>query len=148
MPECYDRLGISGGKPMATKRRVLIVDDDPVSLEVARAVLEDLGYDVATRDRALGTSLALSRDRPDVVLIDVAMPGVTGDAIVRLGRSHPGLQDTVFILYSGVHTDDLARLASETGAAGAIHKSGNIEDFAREFQRIVASHAGDLPADG
>ncbi|MCU0241971.1 MAG: response regulator [Vicinamibacteria bacterium] len=124
---------------MASPKKVMIVDDDPVSLSVAKAVLEDLGYNVTTRDRALGTSLAIVREQPDIVLVDIAMPGVSGDAIVRLGRSNPALKNVVFVLYSGDRASELDRLVEETGAAGAIAKVGDIQVFAQKFQQIVAA---------
>jgi CheY-like chemotaxis protein len=120
---------------------VLVVDDDPVSLNVAKAVIEDLGYEVQTRDRALGTSLAIQRDRPDVVLIDITMPGVSGDAIVRLSRANPSVKNTIFILYSGDRANDLAQLVQETGAHGAIAKTGDVHALAQQFEALVASHA-------
>ncbi len=122
---------------MLTGKKVMVVDDDPVSLEIARAVLEDLGCVVTTRERALGTSVAITVNRPDIVLVDISMPGVTGDAIVRLARSNPLLKDVIFVLYSGKPAEELDKLAEEVGAAGAVTKSGDVKDFARQFRRIV-----------
>ncbi|MBN2369980.1 MAG: response regulator [Vicinamibacteria bacterium] len=130
------------GIAMATCKRVLVVDDDPVSLTVIKAVLEDLGYDVSTRQRALGTSAVIADERPDVVLVDVSMPGLTGDGVVLLGKTNPAFDDVIFILYSGSRGADLEALVNKTGAAGGIVKTGNLAAFAREFQRI----AGPPPA--
>ncbi len=125
---------------MTSARRVLIVDDDPVSLNVAKAVIEDLGYEVLTRERALGTSLAIHHEKPDIVLIDIAMPGVSGDAIVRLSRTQPGIENTIFILYSGDRASELEQLVKETGAQGAIAKTGDIQALASQFQALVTRH--------
>lgn len=120
--------------------KVLIVDDDPVVLEVTKAVLERLGHEVTTREQALGTTSAIMQQRPDIVLVDIEMPALSGDELVRVVRQQ-GLDElcsTAFILYSGRRAGDLARLVAETGALGAIEKTRNHEALAAEFQRIVA----------
>jgi CheY-like chemotaxis protein len=67
--------------------RVLVVDDDPDILDYFTSFLEDQGFGVrtaASADTAIGS---LEESRPDVVLIDVMMPGKSGlDLLVRLRR--------------------------------------------------------------
>ena len=65
--------------------KVMIVDDENTVLEITGAVLEDHGYRVIKRESALGTSLAILREKPDVVLLDVNMPGLSGDRIAAEG---------------------------------------------------------------
>jgi CheY-like chemotaxis protein len=121
-------------------RRVLVVDDEDTTLAVIQATLEDLGYEVTTRNRAFGTSAVIVDERPDIVLIDIEMPGLSGDGIVRLIRESPSLRSIVFILHSGARAADLERLTRETGAAGAIVKTGDLQDFSRQFERLVREH--------
>jgi DNA-binding response OmpR family regulator len=118
-------------------RRVLLVDDDPVTLEIVKAALEDAGFAVTTRERAFGTSIVIAEERPDIVLADVTMPGLTGDGLVRVGSGNPQLAGTLFVLYSARRTADLEQLARDVGAAGAIVKTGNMDSFVAEFKRIV-----------
>lgn len=122
---------------MPERRRVLLVDDDPVTLEIVKAALEDAGFSVTTRERAFGTSVVIAEEHPDVVLADVTMPGLTGDGLVRVGAANPKLKGTLFILYSARRAADLEQLAQEVGAAGAIVKTGNMDAFVTEFKRIV-----------
>ena len=124
---------------MESRKRVLIVDDDPVSLTVVKALIEDMGYDVRTRQRALGTSSVIAEEKPDIVLVDVSMPGLTGDGLVRLGKTNPAFDDVIFILYSGSRASDLNKLVQQVGAAGGIVKTGDLAAFAREFKRIVSA---------
>jgi CheY-like chemotaxis protein len=66
---------------MKTNLKVLIVDDDALALEVAAAALESHGYTVIKREEALGTMVLIRRERPDIVLLDLHMPGLSGDAL-------------------------------------------------------------------
>jgi DNA-binding response OmpR family regulator len=122
---------------VSSPRRVLLVDDDPVTLEIVKAALEDAGFVVTTRERAFGTSNVIAEERPDVVLADVTMPGLTGDGLVRVGAANPQLAGTLFILYSARRAADLEKLAREVGAAGAIVKTGDLDAFVAEFKRIL-----------
>jgi CheY-like chemotaxis protein len=119
--------------------KVLVVDDDPVALETSKAVLEGLGHEVVVREHALGTTSAILDERPDVVLVDVEMPALPGDELIRVVRRRGaalGLE-TVFILYSGRNLGELERLVEETGAVGAIEKTGSLASLAADFARIV-----------
>ena len=120
--------------------KVLVVDDDPVILEVAQAVLKGLGHDVSTRSNAFGTSVVILNEKPDVALIDLGMPGLPGEELVRIA----GKDDfdasghrTTFIFYSGREREELDRIVLETGVAGAIDKASGPAGLARQFSEIV-----------
>ena len=75
------------------KLTALVVDDDPISLEVAKRRLEDLEFDVTVREHSLGTSRWILENQPDLVLLDVVMPGLNGDQLVaRLRAQRAGLR--------------------------------------------------------
>ena len=121
--------------------KVLVVDDDPVVLGIAEAVLRDLGHEVVTRDHALGTSAAICRERPDVALIDIEMPGLSGEDLVRLAgeKDFAGPDgETSFIFYSGRDREELDRLVEETIAVGAIDKASGPSGLAEQFSEIVS----------
>ena len=121
--------------------KVLVVDDDPVILAMAEGVLRSLGHDVVTRDHALGTTSTIFEERPDVTLIDVEMPGLNGDDVVRIAYQNeivvPG-RETAFIFYSGADREELERLVEETGALGAIDKVSGPSGLAEKFNELVS----------
>jgi CheY-like chemotaxis protein len=121
--------------------KVLVVDDDPGALTGTEAGVRGLGHDVVTRDRALGTTAAIWRERPDVALIDIEMPGLTGDDLVRAADEKqfvgPG-RETAFIFYSGRDRDELEQLVKETIAVGAIDKASGPTGLAEQFDAIVS----------
>jgi len=119
-------------------RRVLVVDDDHLTLEVIQALLEDQGYTVETRSRAFGTTSYIMETQPEVVLLDVDMPGLSGDEIVKVVRNRPACSRIWMILYSARKRSDLEDMARQAGAIGAIEKTGDLERFAAEFERLVS----------
>ncbi len=123
--------------PMTSKGSVLVVDDDPILLEVTRARLERAGWQVFVRDHALGTAQWVAAHRPEIVLLDVGMPAVTGDTLAGI-LSRNGLdRDIGIILHSGLGAEELATLKDSTGVLGAIQKTGNDDQFMTEFDRLV-----------
>jgi CheY-like chemotaxis protein len=120
--------------------KVMVVDDDATTLQVTSAVLEQRGYEVLTRDSALGTTMAILRERPEVVLLDVHMPGLTGDRIAELVGPRKGKRAPVVILHSGSNRAELEALAARCGAAGIIEKTADPFEFVRRFERVMTQH--------
>src|SRR5690242_20012919 len=61
------------------RKTILVVDDSPVVLELTGSALEGAGYKVVLRSRGEGTVAAVLQERPDLVLLDVNMPRLSGD---------------------------------------------------------------------
>jgi two-component system phosphate regulon response regulator PhoB len=125
---------------MNQRLKIMIVDDDATVLEVTAAVLEQRGYEVKTRESALGTSLAISREKPDVVLLDVHMPGLSGDRLAELMVPRPGRFAPLIILHSASPREELEQLAASCGAADIIEKVASPLEFIRRFESVVARH--------
>ena len=78
---------------ITSRVRILVVDDDPDQLELVRRTLAP-HFDVQTHDSALGVSNLVRHGEPDLVLLDVNFPALTGDQVLSLARRHApvGLQ--------------------------------------------------------
>jgi DNA-binding response OmpR family regulator len=114
---------------------VLVVDDDPIALDVARERLERMGYQVTVREHALGTSQWIVDHRPDYVLLDIAMPALSGEALGQLLRQR-GAPPHV-ILHSSRATDELERLTARIGALGYITKASDDREFSSRFRELA-----------
>jgi CheY-like chemotaxis protein len=72
-------------------KRVLLVDDEPELTEVVREYLLD-AYDVVTANSGTAALASVRQGPPDVVFLDISMPGPSGiDVLKELRRSHPTL---------------------------------------------------------
>ena len=121
------------------RRKVLIADDDPIVIERTGGLLRELGCDVISHYDGLGLSALILRERPDVVLVDVMMPRLSGDQILRLIKDNNLFEelDIVYILYSSKDSEALKELVEQSGAEGAIQKSAGDEAFKTQFLRIA-----------
>lgn len=118
--------------------KVLVVDDDPVILEVVRERLDAAGYDVYVRADALGTSQWVAREQPDFILLDVLMPALSGGELGQLLKRSTSTNQTVVILHSSMSVSSLQPVIERTGAVGAISKTHDGVEFIAEFERIVS----------
>ena len=108
--------------------KILVVDDDPVALKLARVHLLQRGFDVVTATDG-GEALELARaSRPDAILSDVMMPGLDGFGLCRSIRGEAALHDVPVVLVSAYYTAETdRRLALDSGAQDLVARDGRIE---------------------
>jgi len=101
--------------------RVLVVDDDTLMREVLKALLRDDGFEVAGEARDGQSALAfLERTRPDLVCLDVNMPGMSGIEVLKNVRSrYPAIR---VVMITGDSSMSTVREAVGFGAVGYIIK--------------------------
>jgi two-component system sensor histidine kinase ChiS len=117
--------------------KILVVDDSDLCRDLTRMMLEDFGYQVVTLDSGLGLSRALGREKPDLVLLDVSMPAVSGHQIVAVAQQHK-LHRCPIVLFSDRPAVELSTLARDCGAAGFIAKTSNAHSLAQSVQRFLS----------
>ncbi len=104
---------------------VLIVDDSEFVLELYSALLEETGWKVETRTNPFVDAAELSAMAPDVVLLDLGIPGVEDGDLPFLVRSLRGGSGRHVVLHSGRTEDELRQIAGACGADGYLCKSGD-----------------------
>lgn len=120
-------------------RRVLLIDDSEISLHFAAAALGRAGYDVRTSTDVENISATLGAWRPDVILTDVSMPGISGVELCRLLKSSYETAHVPVVLFSALSTDELEVLARECEADGFLSKTGGLDLLAPELTRLCDS---------
>lgn len=120
--------------------RVMVVDDHPIWRRAVERDLVDAGFDVAAcvADGEAAVRLAPAV-RPDVVLMDLQLPGMTGvEATAGLVRADPSIRVLMFSS-SGEDADVLA--AAKAGARGYLVKSAAAEELIEAVRRTAAGEA-------
>ena len=104
-------------------QRVLLIDDDPLVTRAMQRLLDMAGFEVRHSNHSYGMLNLVAEIRPDVVVLDMRMPGLSGHELVELLRSDAELSHTRVLLYSGIDEKELASRAIAAGADGFVHKS-------------------------
>lgn len=104
--------------------RVMVVDDDTLMREVLKALLRDEGFQVAGEARDGPSALSLvERTRPDIVCLDVNMPGMSGlDVLKSIRNKYPDIR---VVMITGDSSMGTVREAVGFGAMGYIIKPFN-----------------------
>ena len=96
---------------MKTRQRILIIDDDHAHLTSTRGLLEAEGYEVHTHDQPFGSTNAIVAFDPHLVLLDVNMPGLSGDRLADVYRANARTRNVRVVLYSS-NDEDLLRTSA------------------------------------
>lgn len=114
-------------------RRVLIVEDNEANMELATALLEIAGFDVLQAPTAeIGIEMAQS-ESPDVVVMDIGLPGMDGLEATRLLKADPVLRGTPIVVTTSHAMKGDREKAFEAGCDGYITKPIDTRTFADEI---------------
>jgi len=121
------------------KKRILLLDDSTITLEMERAVLEERGYQVATASNLLEFQAQLDAFQPEIILTDLVMPDISGKDIVRVLKQDFHTERIPIILFSSKPDDELADVAEQAGADGYLSKSHGIDKLGDMVDEMVDS---------
>ena len=123
---------------------VLWIDDDRLLLGACVPVLERHGYRVlVAHDGATGIATA-TRERPDAILLDVAMPTTSGLQVCQQLRANPHLKEIPIILLTALADAGLGKKGEKAGATTTLRKPSNPE-FIVEFLDKQVGRTRGLP---
>ncbi len=121
------------------KRRILIIDDSEITLQMEKAVLEARGYDVRATSTLMEFERVLAEFRPDLILTDIHMPEATGADICRTLKNEYKTQDIPIVLFSSLGDDELGALAEQVGADGFLSKAHGLDALGEKVDELVES---------
>jgi CheY-like chemotaxis protein len=124
---------------MAEKKKILLLDDSTITLEMEKAVLEDRGYKIAIASNLLEFQKELDVFQPEIILTDLMMPDISGKDIVRVLKQDFHSEKIPIILFSSKPDDELAQIAEQAGADGFLSKSHGIEKLGDMVDEMVDS---------
>jgi two-component system nitrogen regulation response regulator NtrX len=115
---------------------ILIDDDEKPILTSVREVLKDEGYDASTAENGLDGLAKIKEETPDLVLLDVWMPGMDGlETLTKIQEEHPGLP---VIVMSGHGNIDTAVKAVRLGAYDFIEKPLSLDKLSLTVKNALA----------
>jgi CheY-like chemotaxis protein len=119
-----------------SKKTVLVVEDDDVTRELMRMVLERRGYAITTAEDGIrGYDHAVSI-HPDLVITDISMPGADGVHLVRRIRDTPAIADVPILVTTGYGSGS-ATFALAQGATAYEPKPLDPESFLATVKRLL-----------
>jgi len=119
------------------QRKVLLIDDSEVALHFASRVLGRAGFEVRTTADVQDLHSVLGGWRPDVILTDVDMPGLTGPELCRMLKSSYETAHVPVVLFSAVPALELEHMARDCEADGFLSKANGLERLPAELELLI-----------
>ena len=120
-----------------TNPKILIVDDEPDVVELLERTLKSEGFDVVCAYDGIGALDLVSTERPDLVLLDIMMPMMSGYEVCAQIKANPTTSGTPVICVSSAHTHDARSNALRAGAATLLTKPFMPAELVAQIRRYL-----------
>ncbi len=128
-------------------KKLLVVDDDPAMRESLEELLRNQGYRVLTAPDGEEGLRVVHDESPDLVILDVAMPGLDGFHVATLLKKDPTLKQIPIVLYSGSVGESFALRAYEIQVDYFLPKTMNVRSILTAIREVLeTASAGRPPA--
>jgi len=110
--------------------RVLVVDDNALNIELARAVLAADGFEVESAADATEAALRIQQFRPALVLMDIQLPGIDGLTLTRQIKADPATRGIVVLAFTAYAMKGDEAKMLQAGCDGYLSKPIDVASFA------------------
>jgi len=129
--------------------RILVVEDDPESLEMMGALLGIWGYEAVLTEAGPAALAAVRKAMPDVILLDLGLPGMDGFEVARSVRRLPGGGDPVLIVaVTAFRSEGHQREAREAGFNEYLMKPVDLDSLRQVLSQAHPQASGRPPGGG
>lgn len=107
---------------MTTKKKILITDDDPCNVMLMETLLETNGYEIRSATSGQAALDAVAIDQPDLILLDLMMPGMDGFEVVRRLKANPATARILIIMVTALDDNGSRTRLAAAGVSEVINK--------------------------
>jgi DNA-binding response OmpR family regulator len=123
-------------------KKIIIVEDQPTVADLFEEILSADQYQVIKIHSSTGALSVIQAEKPDVVLLDIMMPDVSGLEVLRFMRREPGLQHIPVVIVSAKSLPSDIRTGLEAGATVYLTKPVDVDTLRETVARVI--RAADL----
>ena len=123
----------------ARRNRILVVEDNPVSLTLLKQLLKAHGYEVLGTPEGLQALDLAREEQPDLILMDIRLPDINGLEVTRLLKQDDRTKAIPIIAVTAFATPGDETRALESGCAAYITKPVNVDELLRTVELFLPS---------
>lgn len=127
---------LNAAKHYRKRPSILVCEDDEGILDVITIILSEKGYAVTPLARSEEIYRHIAKDRPDLIFLDLWMPGLSGEDITLALKKDTSTRDIPVIIISA--NKDTAKIAKRSGADAYLPKPFDIADLEQIVERFIA----------
>ncbi len=124
---------------MKETKKILIVDDNDDVVTTYRVVLERMGYGVDIARDGNECLEKIEQNRPDIVLLDVLLPGLSGNEVCRLIKETARTSDIPVVAITASVAADTREKMAEVGADAFLLKPIEVSDLNRVVKKFLGA---------
>lgn len=121
---------------MAEKPKILAIDDDPVVLRLLTDMLTS-SYELQISKSPKEAMTLIEKHKPDLILLDIAIPVISGFEFLHYLRQSPKFRDLPVIIVSGYIETEFIMYAEHEGISGTVGKPINKEDLLKKIELAI-----------
>jgi len=124
-------------------KRILIVEDNIVILTMQKQIFEMEGYEIITAQEGMDALKKIHQERPDIVLLDVNIPGMNGFELCRQIKDDSGLRNIIVVMISAVYySEEDAKKGMAMGADAYFTKPYENELLQGKIKELIEDRDG------
>ncbi len=138
LPALTPRKVSNTGQPTESKFLILVVDDSADNLAVISLFLQHQGYRVVTANNGEDAVNVAAQTLPNVILMDINLPGLDGLGATRKIRETEALREVPVIAITAFGTEGFQRAAYDVGVAGYLTKPIDLDRMHQLIARLLS----------
>ena len=123
---------------MSLSKKILLVDDEEGFLSVIKEALEIRGFDIVTAKSAIEAGLELSSKKPDLILMDIKMPGIDGLQACAAIKKNPDTANIPIMIVSAISEEAQIKKAHKMGVSDYFIKPVDIEKLVKRIKEVLS----------
>ena len=122
-----------------TKKTIRVVDDEPHMIELVKAILETNGFSVETAENGKEALSKLEKIKPDLILLDMMMPGMSGREVCEKIRENPKTKSLKIVFLTVARFSEIGRkVLEDMKVTDYITKPFENEDLVKRVKKALA----------
>ena len=119
------------------EKEILLVDDHTALRNLFQKKISSAGYDVIPATSGDEAIRIMKENTPDLIVLDVMMPGLDGYETTKIIRQTPGFETVPIILYSGDESEEFKLKGAESGATACIQKTNKSSELLDKIEELL-----------
>jgi two-component system, OmpR family, alkaline phosphatase synthesis response regulator PhoP len=123
-------------QPVSLKK-ILIIDDNPAVCSMLEHLFKDNHYSTVTVQDGLDGLYKARQEKPDLILLDVILPGMDGFKVCRMIKFDPQLKKIPVVILTSRMTEEDREMGFQCGADGYLMKATSTDSILKEIRKLL-----------
>lgn len=125
------------------EKKIMVIDDEPAVHRLLQIILEDDGYDIVGIESHEGTRDTVSKGRPDLIILDIMMPELSGFDVLHILKTDEETRDIPVVILTASNRREDREKAARLGAESFLTKPFQPAELLRVIRSAISTSYAD-----